>query len=347
MLKDMNKGNSSLAPLIPLISYTVAGSKEEKRAARSGGLLLLAPMLLGVVIGLSSSMASAVPLYSKDVLCGTEKCGTMEITKYDPVNPTTVNDVGGVLIDGTFNKTKNNAFHYVQAVTTDDTDRLRWFNDISATLPSPYLDTPPGGYKAENPPIGSGNYGGGPDNNLDGIPDFDQPFDYLPWYDEGEFPIFYDRPASLVLRAKAQADGHVSVYFDTWLICLIDKELGPDNKLARDDKYEIAPLLGWTWGFDILYNDVANIGVDDLADFTVNQLGFNWEMTPPADWTGALSVKYGTGEDQDYWNIALGECKNCAVPEPATPLLLTVGLLALGGMRQRTCGKKPSTVKGS
>ena len=279
-------------------------------------------VVIGISVSLLSTAANAVPLYFQDVFCGTTKCGTMEITKYDTINPSSLKGAGGVDIQGAFKKTKNYVYQYVQAVTTDDMDVFRWFNDISAPLPVPYIDPPPGGYKVEEPPPGSSKY------------TINQETDYFPWYDGSLFPTFEDDPKVLVLRAKLQSDSTATFYAESWLVCVI-KDRHDNDKQARDDNYRIAPLLGWTWGYDIVYKDVANIGMDDLADFTVKKLGFNFIMTPSPGWEKALDAKYGTRANQDFWNTSLGNCKGCIVPEPSTMLLLGAGLLGLVGIKRK------------
>jgi len=120
------------------------------------------------------------------------------------------------------------------------------------------------------------------------------------------------------------------------------EDIHNDNTIAKDDNYTIAPLLGWTWGFDIAYKDVANIGKDDLADFTVNKRPFNFIMAPSAGWKTALGAKYGAGDKQDFWNIKLGDCQDCApVPESSTMLLMTWGLIGFAGLKRLPLRTRP------
>ena len=295
-----------------------AGTSRTWRSARRACVATVA----GLLVVLGAATANAAALFSKDVLCGMTKCGTMEIDRYDSVNPSSVTSLAGVEIKGSFKPTAGKDYHYVQAITKDNADTSRWFNDTSVAIPVPYLDTPPGGYKVEDA-AGSQKY------------TIEQPFDYLPWYDEGDFPAFFDRPTDRVQKAKLMKDGTVTLDFETWIVCTIE-DVHNDNKIANDDRYKIAPLLGWTWGFDIVYKDVENIGKDDLADFTLNKRAFNFVMNPSAAWTQALGTVYGAGAKKDSWNITVGDCKECvATPEPSAVLLLLSGLPAVAALRRR------------
>jgi hypothetical protein len=271
--------------------------------------------------------AYAAPLYSKDVFCNTSKCGTMEFDKYETYTANTAfpskNWLGGVLINGTFTQERAANYHYVQSYKTD-ADDLRWIVDDSVALPQPLLDPPPGGYKVRADAT---------DNAYTGKP---QKWDYLPWYDEaGEFPGFYDRPTNFFLDAKNQPDKMVTTTFETWLVCVIEETLGPNPEQAKDDSYKVAPLLGWQWGFDLVYKDVGTIGEDELADFTVTMKKFDFVNAPTAHWTDALTAKYGK-TTQDFWNITTGPCDTCAsVPEPATALLVLIGMPAVALRRWR------------
>jgi len=120
-----------------------------------------------------------------------------------------------------------------------------------------------------------------------------------------------------------------------------------DNNLAKDDKYTVAPLIGWVWGFDITYRDVGVIGVDELGDFTVKKRDFSFVTTPSATWTQALGAKYGAGEKQDFWNIATGACADCKpVPGASTRALVSSGLRDGGRRRSQAAARlaRSSTV---
>jgi len=133
--------------------------------------------------------AMGAALYTHDVYCKTEKCGTMEIDIYAARATATA---GGVEIDGQLVPVPGNStqYHYLQAVVVDDAPLN--YRDGTA-MAAPYLDPPPGGYE-------------------------NQPWDYLPWYDEGEFPTFYDYPKNP--WTDVPIDGAMTVQFETWLVCL-------------------------------------------------------------------------------------------------------------------------------
>mgnify|MGYP001469497203 CR=1 FL=1 len=99
-----------------------------------------------------------------------------------------------------------------------------------------------------------------------------------------------------------------------------------------NDQYTVAPLIGWKWGYEIVYKDQGQIGVDEPDDFTVTPLSLEWTTTPSDTWKKAISkdTKYGSKDKQDYWDISLGDCTGCAdTPEPASVSCLAMGLIGL------------------
>jgi hypothetical protein len=133
------------------------------------------------------------------------------------------------------------------------------------------------------------------------------------------------------LSAKSQADKTLTNIFETWIICVLDVVMGANATQAKDDSYTIAPLLGWQWGYNIVYKDIGTLGVDEFADFTVTKTPFAFVTTPTAHWTDALTAKYGaTG--QDFWKITTGDCDDC-IPEPRSGVLLMMGVVAAFGYR--------------
>lgn len=278
----------------------------------------LCQSLVGVALLIGAGPAWSAAIYSQDVFCGTEKCGTMEIDRYEGYylwnanNPSDTSKWKGAwLIDGQFTRPAGgySGFHYVQTVTVDEAPPL--FVDGTA-LPIPYVDPPPGGYSSKQ-------------------------WDTLLYYDENEFPTFYDFPSNLALNAVTQADSTLSLRFETWLVCLVEELLGGDATKASDDAYVIAPLLGWTWGFDIKYTaDADPATYDFLTEFSILGSAFAWINTPSADWNNSLTQTYGTGATADRFIVGFDDCRNCVVPAPATMALLLVGFLAMGLSQRRS-----------
>lgn len=272
----------------------------------------LCQSLVAAVLLTATGPALSAALYSQDVFCGTTLCGTMEIDKYDGYYLWNANDPsdaskwkGAWLIDGQFTRPAGgySGFHYVQAVTVDEAPPR--FVDGTA-LPIPYVDPPPGGYSTRQ-------------------------WDTLLYYDENEFPTFYDLPSNLALDAVTQADSILSLRFETWLVCRVEELIGGDATKASDDAYVIAPLLGWTWGFDIKYTpDADPTTYKLLTEFSILGSAFGWLNTPSGDWYKSLTQTYGTGNTADQFIVGFDDCRNCVVPAPATLALLLVGLMAMG-----------------
>lgn len=162
----------------------------------------------------------AIPIESKTVFCNGVECGTMQIDKYSEYKTMWL---GGVEIDGQFVEKKELTYHYIQSINVYDDPTPKVYTDGSA-LPVPLIDTPPGGYQNDT-------------------------FDYLVYYDQTEFPTFYDMPSTYMLDAITEPDNKLQLSFETWLVCVIEETFGPKNNQAKDDTYNVASLLGWTWGY--------------------------------------------------------------------------------------------------
>ncbi|MGL4555713.1 MAG: PEP-CTERM sorting domain-containing protein [Gemmataceae bacterium] len=277
---------------------------------RNRFLLTLAAWVL-----FAAESAVGRPAYMKEVKCGDTVLGVMEIDTYQ-VGEAAGPVRGFVTIDGQFVPgagAAGHTFHYLQAVIKDD--RPPPFRDGTA-ITTTYIDTPPGGYQG-------------------------QPFDRRPYYDQGEFPTFFDEPTINLAFTKDQADMQRELEFETWLVCVIRETLGADPNKASDDTYTVAPLLGWKWGFDQTYADARPLMVDGLEDITQTIVPFAFLAAPSAGWTNALGKVYGAGRTQDRFNVTLGDCTAC-VPEPSSLITLGIGTLGLIGYGWR-CRKRAET----
>lgn len=262
------------------------------------------PLLLAVFLSLATAEVTNAATFEKSVLCATQTCGTMKISTYAAFERTTISGakVGGVEIAGAFQGQQSGDFRYLQAVTVDDAPLA--FID-GTELAVPYVDPPPGGY-------------------------WRQPFDLLPFYDEGEFPLFYDRPQNLLDSALG---GRLTVQFETWLVNVVDQVLGTNPDQAQDDTFEVTPLVGWNWGFTTKSTDDGDVDPYEFEDFFTESLPFDFlGETPSPSWKAALGYNYGIGANQDKFNIGLravdSQPRAAAVPEPASAL----GLLAFGAL---------------
>jgi hypothetical protein len=247
--------------------------------------------------------------HARNVFCGSNRLGRMEIGTYrafKAANDPVLDNTGGVEIRGQFTAEVAHRYHYLQVVTLDD-QPLAWISD-GLPVSVPYIDPPPGGY------VGS-------------------PFDFLPWYDPAglPFPGFFDRPRNPLTDSKRI--NPFDVQFETWLVCVVGRSLGPFDRLAQDDFYRVAPLLGWEWGFSTAYRDVDPLGIDDLGDFTVTKTPFAFRAAPSALWLAGLDQVYGRFPNQDFWIIQVVDCTRC-VPVPGGLVIWSVlSVVAIGYTR--------------
>lgn len=270
--------------------------------------LLFVSSIFLVILNLSS-IIFAIPVYQKDIFdLAKNKIGIMEIDTYNSYKAVWL---GGVEIQGQFEKISENDYeyplHYIQSINTYDDPTPKKYIDGS-TLPVPLIDTPPGGYD-------------------------DDPFDYMIYYDEYEFPLFYDVPSTYMLDAITESDNKLQMSFETWLVCVCEQSSqGLYNDTAWDDAYYVAPLQGWIWGYSIEYFN-NNDGLVDPDDFTVSAEPFEWLNASSDDWLLALNQKYGnTFITKDWFNVKIYSDVACdcnACPEPTTAILLAFGTLGL------------------
>lgn len=270
-------------------------------------------ILLSTVCSLSVT-THAAPVYTTAVYDAQDReIGTMQIAKYTPYK---IEWLGGVEIVGEFEQIADidieYSLHFVQSLVVDEDSTPTEYAD-GTPLEVPFVDPPPGGYLG-------------------------RAFDYLPYYDEGEFPTFYGMPSNSILDAQSQPDKTLQLSFETWLVATSNESPGQRPDRASDDQYSIAPLQGWKWGYSITYADDGN-GTSNLGDFTVAVETFAWVDTPSPDWLAALGRSYGqAGSEEDWFDIEIVDCDNC-VPEPATLSLFVFGTLILrrhraGGIRR-------------
>lgn len=274
----------------------------------------------------ATSALAALPAFpvKQTVKCGDKTCGTMEISLYEKFadgDAAPTYERNGVSIAGKFTPAEGVKLdtHYLQALTAFNDPDIRWSKDTTVPLPGKFLDAPPFGQEVLEV------------NDKGAFVKQVKPQDALPWYDEpGEFPDFEDQPKEFL--DVARRNGAVSMHFESWLVCVISATPGKAADRVSDDKYVVAPLAGWTWGFDVAYKDVGVIGKDELADYTFTMLPFAFVAAPTADFKTALGAIYGK-KGADNFDITLGTCDKCVapVPEPGTGAMVLAGLLGLAG----------------
>lgn len=175
-------------------------------------------------------------------------------------------------------------------------DDFRWSRDPDALLPAGFVDVPPFGVRR-------------PETDANGrFRIAEHRFDALPWFDDGEFPLLDDRPRAFL--ASARVYGRVTMRFETWLICVIAAEQGPDRERVSDDFYVVAPLTGWTWGYDIQHEDVGVLNVDELEDYAFSQMPLSFLAQPTSAFKHSLGATLGRTVT-DRFNIRLADAAGC------------------------------------
>jgi hypothetical protein len=267
-----------------------------------GRVRAIGATMLALLLGTAASAAVAEVVGSVPVRCGDVECGSMVIHRYarfDDGDALPAFERKGVSIRGRFRPGAHRIanLHFLQAFTQYRQDDVRWIRDPTVALPAAHIDPPPFGQRL---------------SVLDRRHRFvrvDRVFDALPWYDDaGEFPIYEDVPTAFL--ADARKYGAVTMHFETWLVCVVDERPGRDADRVADDRYEVAALAGWRWGFDIVHKDEGRIGVDELADYTFTVLPLTFIEVPTKAFRTALASPFG-GVVQDGFDITLGECERC------------------------------------
>lgn len=235
------------------------------------------------------------------VRCGNAVCGSMEISWYrgfHDEDATPRQERNGVNIRGRFRGFRDQAreFHYLQVLTRFEADDFRWSRDPGVPLPPRFVDPPPFGLQHL-------------ETDADGrFHPMVYRFDALPWYDEGDFPLFEDRPRAFL--ASARAHGVVTMEFETWLVCVISSSQGPDRDRVGDDAYEVATLAGWSWGYAITWRDAGQLGVDEFEDYSFTMQPLRLVAQPSGAFEAALGTTLG-GTVTDRFNIRLGDVTQC------------------------------------
>lgn len=248
----------------------------------------------------SASTSTFVPQI-RSVICDGKLCGSMEISwyrKFQDGDAAPGLERNGVNIRGRFRGFRDQIreFHFLQVLTRFKADDFHWSRDPDAVLPSRFVDVPPFGVRR-------------PETDASGhFRIAEHKFDALPWFDEGEFPLFDDRPRAFL--ASARTHGQITMEFETWLVCVISAKEGPDRQRVSDDSYAVAPLIGWTWGYDITYRDVGTSGVDEFEDYTYALLPLRFVPQPSAAFGESLGATMGQTVT-DRFDIHLGRAADC------------------------------------
>lgn len=266
-------------------------------------IALMAPVGLEPnVASASAETPSAFVPQIRAVTCAAELCGSMEISwyrKFQDGDASPRLERNGANVRGRFRATRPQTrdFHYLQTLTRFKADDFRWSRDPDAALPARFVDVPPFGvWRLEMDASGR-------------FRNVEHKFDALPWFDEGEFPLFEDRPRAFL--ASARAHGKVTMEFETWLVCVIHAREGPDRERVSDDSYAVAALIGWTWGYDIAYRDIGAPGADTFEDYTFTLLPLRFVTRPSPTFEESLGATMGSAVT-DRFDIRLGHAAECS-----------------------------------
>ncbi len=262
---------------------------------------------VGVALALPPGAAGADPTPQvfpqiRPVHCGSVPCGSMEISwyrRFQDEDATPRHERNGVNVRGRFRgfRDQPREFHYLQVLTRFEADDFRWSRDPSVPLPRSFVDPPPFGM-VHPETDGAGRFRS-----------VEHRFDALPWYDEGDFPLFEDRPRAFL--ASARRHGTVRMAFETWVVCVISAVQGPDPRQVADDRYEVAPLIGWSWGYEIAWRDAGEIGVDELEDYVFTLAPMQFVARPSEAFEAGLGARFGSAVT-DGFDVRLGEAQACA-----------------------------------
>jgi len=309
---------------------------ERARARKSPTLFATIPIaaLFLCCLALRADAAAIELGKDYDVRCGEHNCGSVKFSDYssgfDKLANGTIKDAYE-LIKGAFTPADSHLYHWVQALTKD-TNPLAWRGDGVTKTPVPYVDTPPQGY------VGAGNA-------FDNLLYYDQPDD------DPKFPGFYDRPQYSYRTINGNVDKIASESFETWLVCVISPNpdpADPGDFHAKDIRYDIAPIFGFTWGFTATLDKTDPTNPDKGS---VTRMALSTIAAPSADWKNALNQVYGAGAKTDRFNVTLSQCTNCTdavVPEPSMILLFSPGLIVLAYFRRmRSFPMRPKAVNAS
>jgi hypothetical protein len=279
-----------------------------------------------VLAALLWSLATfAAPLLTINVDCDGKPCGVLDVNTYEKYLDLD-REGGGAIIEADWSGAKGREFHFLSAITKDTAPPK--YADGSA-LPIPYADTPPGGYKGSKGKIA----------------------DFLPWYpfESGVWTDkhFEDAPFNPFLsvvtlndKGEVTASKDVDVFFETWLVCLIETKgkVDPKKGPAKDASYKVAALAGFEWGFTLSWMDKNGDKKAQLGEFDSTLKALAKVAAPTADMTKAFAKGTTYGKAMDFFDVDLtGDCKDCfaTVPEPVSVSYLVVGALFLGITRLR------------
>lgn len=243
--------------------------------------------------------------------------------------------IGGAVMAMQMQPILDAEYHWIQAVVLDS-KAPAWRLDSEFIIPTPFLDPPPAGY------TGPG-----------------QLFDFLPWYDQStrEVTRFFDAPGFARGALDPLPGKSAAVSFETWLVCVISTDLKgfPDLGPAKDNKVTVAPLFGFTWGFETIYDPAKDPqNADSTKNMSVTLQALNTSLkNPTSSWLQALDrvygpVKAGTLKGHtEQFSVTLGSCVDCgdiaqAIPEPATAWLTVLAILLLGCRRLARTGTRPA-----
>lgn len=274
-------------------------------------------LLLFTCLLVLASPAAWASVVTRDFNCGAKVCGSVKVTHDDRLtasgNPFQV--VNGD--DSTYTIFAGMEMSAVATPKTSNSTKWAWMQGIvDLTTPmtirdpnrnmldDPFPDTPPGGYIFDAfGPVGEAT----------------QIWDTAPWYGNNVI-------GQLSLWDFPNLPADTSVRFESWLVCV-------EEDVATPNAFDVIPLVGFNWGFDLTKGadgpDAGDVAGDSTSEYTgTTFMGALIQGGQPSD---AFKAGYAKYFNIDYLANNDFNCgKLHCVPEPSSPLLILVGMLAIG-----------------